>query len=466
VISPKALLSHALARLDGLFGRGLVVSMALIVAGCVALSAVLFLFIDAAAPTHLSIATGPPGSIFYRNAEKYRAILAREGVTLKIVPSNGSIDNLRMLRAPRSRVDVGFVLGGGFKPDEVGDLMSLGSVSYQPVMVFYRGQERALLSGFAGKRLGIGTAGSGTHALALTLLKANGIEPGGATTLTEADSDEAVQALARAEEDAIFLMGDSTPMAVMRKLLHDPDIHLFNFSQADGYARRIHYLNKLVLPRGAIDFGKDAPAQDTNLIGPTVELVARGSLHPALSDLLLEAAREVHGAPGLFRKRGEFPAAVEHEIRLSPDAVRYYTSGKTFLYRTFPFWLASLIARALAVIVPLMLLLIPALRAAPAVYRWRMEHRIHRWYRVLLELEREAFAASSEPGRREELLHLLDQLESKASKVVVPAAFGDLFYALRVHIGFVRERLQNGRYGPPPEVAAGPADEAVARAET
>jgi hypothetical protein len=462
VISPKALLSRALARLDGLFGRGLVISMAVIVAVCVAISAALFLFIDAAAPTHLTIATGPEGSVFHNNAEKYKEILAREGVSLKIVPSDGSLDNLRMLRAPKSGVDVGFVLGGGFEPEQVGDLMSLGSVSYQPLMVFYRGQKRTLLSDFAGRRLGIGSVGSGTHALALALLKANGIEPGGATALVEADADEGVQALAGDKLDAIFLMGDSTSTAQMRKLLHDPDIHLFDFTQADGYVRRIHYLNKLVLPRGALDFGKDVPAEDTNLIGPTVELIARGNLHPALSDLLLEAAREVHGRPSLFRKRGEFPVAVEHEIRLSPDAVRYYTSGKTFLYRTFPFWLASLIARALAVIVPLVLLLIPALRAAPAVYRWRMETRIHRWYRVLLELEREAFAASGEPRRREELLHLLDQLEGKASKIVVPAAFGDLFYALRGHIGFVRERLQRGHYGSP-----APAAQAVPeRAET
>jgi hypothetical protein len=101
------------------------------------------------------------------------------------------------------------------------------------------------------------------------------------------------------------------------------------------------------------------PAEDIYLIGPMVELIARNSLHPALSKLPLEAAREVHGAPGIFKKRGEFPAPQEHEFRISPDATRYYASGKIFLYRTFPFWIASLIALVLAVIVPVALLLIP-----------------------------------------------------------------------------------------------------------
>ena len=227
----------------------------------------------------------------------------------------------------------------------------------------------------------------------------------------------------------------------MHELLHTPNIHLFNFTQADGYSRRINYLNKLELPKGSLDFGKDIPAEDIYLIGPTVELIARSSLHPALSDLLLEAAREVHGSPGLFKKRGEFPAPQEHEFRISPDATRYYASGKSFLYRTFPFWIASLIARVLAVVVPVALLLIPALKVAPAIYRWRIESRIHRWYRALLELERDAFKPSVDPKRREELLRHLDHIENTVSKIIVPASFGDLFYGLRGHITFVRERL-------------------------
>jgi hypothetical protein len=171
-----------------------------------------------------------------------------------------------------------------------------------------------------------------------------------------------------------------------------------------------------------------------------VELVARDSLHPALSDLLLEAAREVHGGPGLFRKRGEFPAPLEHEFRLSPDASRYYASGKTFLYRTFPFWVASLIARTLAVLVPIVLLLIPGIRIAPALYRWRIESRIHRWYKVLLDLERAA-QKSSGPEHRAELLKKLDDIEANVNRIVVPASFGDLFYGLRGHVTFVRKSL-------------------------
>src|SRR6185369_17587110 len=117
----------------------------------------------------------------------------------------------------------------------------------------------------------------------------------------------------------------------------------FDFVQGDGYVRRFRYLTKLELPPGSLDLGKNTPAQTLTMVAPTVELLARPSLHPALSDLLLEAAQEVHGGSGLLKRKGEFPAALERDFPISAEATRYYKSGKTFLYRSLPFWLASLV---------------------------------------------------------------------------------------------------------------------------
>jgi hypothetical protein len=226
----------------------------------------------------------------------------------------------------------------------------------------------------------------------------------------------------------------------MRQLLRTPDIRLFDFAQADGYTRRIHYLNKLELPKGSIDFGENIPAHDVYLVGPTVELIARANLHPALTDLLLEAAREVHGRAALLQRRGEFPAPLEVDFHLSDEARRFYTSGKSFLYRSLPFWLASRVNRILVVFVPMIFVLIPGLRFIPAVYRWQIRLRIHRSYRALLVLERESFAPST-PEKRKEFLRQLDHIEKVVNKMKVPASFADQFYGLRGHIVFVRDRL-------------------------
>ncbi len=236
-------------------------------------------------------------------------------------------------------------------------------------------------------------------------------------------------------------MGESAPPEVMRSLLRTPGMRLYSFSQADAYVRRMVYLNKLDLPWGAIDFEKDIPSGDISLVGPTVELVARPGLLPALSDLLLEAAREVHGGAGLFSRQGEFPAPLEHEFRLSPEALRFYKSGKSFLYRSLPFWMASLANRILVVIVPMVVVLIPALRSIPALYRWRIRLIIYHWYRALLAIERDMIS-QREAEERVELQDRLNRIEQAVNRMKVPASFADQFYVLRGHIAFVRERLQ------------------------
>jgi hypothetical protein len=226
----------------------------------------------------------------------------------------------------------------------------------------------------------------------------------------------------------------------MRKLVRTRGIRLFNFTQGDAYARRFRYLTRLELPMGTLDLGKNSPAQNLHLVAPTVELVARDNLHPAISDLLIEAAREVHGTATLLQHAGQFPAPLEHEFPISDDAARYYESGKRFLYRNLPFWLASLADRAFVVLVPIIVLLLPGLRLVPTLYRWRVKARIYRWYGVLIGLERDALMNST-PERREEMLKRLDDIEKAVNNMKMPVAFADQFYVLREHIRFVRDRL-------------------------
>ena len=398
-------------------------------------------FVRPAPPDSITITTGADGSTFSIAADKYRNILARNGITLKILPSQGSLENLKRLNDPSSQVDVGFVQGGVSGDVRVDGLVSLGSVFYEPLAVFYRSARPVYrLSQFSGKRLAIGAEGSGTHALASTLLNANGIESDGRTALLDLSGEDAARALTEHKIDAAFLMGDSATPPVMRKLLLTPGIRLFNFTQAEAYERRFPYLTRLELPMGALDLGKNSPAQNLYLIAPTVELVARDNLHPAISDLLIEAAREVHGGATLLQRAGEFPAPLDHEFRISDDATRYYKSGKSFLYRILPFWLASLTDRAAVLLVPIIVLLLPGLRLVPSLYQWRVKARIYRWYGALIGLERDALRNSA-PERRKEMLKRLDDIENGVNNMKMPLTFADQFYVLREHIKFVRDRL-------------------------
>jgi hypothetical protein len=438
----QASLNRLLTPFTEIFGLSRVAALASFVLIMGVVGFAVFWFFYSAPPTSLTITAGPAGSTFSTNAIQYRDFLkSNYNVTLKILPSEGSQQNLDRLNDPKFHVDVGFVQGGVTNGPATSKLVSLGSISYQPLLVFYRNAEPLpLLSGLRGKRLAIGPEGSGTRALALTLLALNGMETNSTTQLLNLDAADAAKALLNGSADAVFLMGDSASTQIMRELLLAPGIQLMDFTQADGYTRRINYLNKLELPMGSIDFGKNLPAHDLYLVGPTVEILARPSLHPALSDLLLEAARKVNGKPGLLRRKDEFPAPLEHDFPISAEALRFYKSGRTFLYSSLPFWLASLVHGVLVAFVPMLVVLVPGLRAIPALYKWRIRMLIYRRYRALLSLEREIPEHMSDK-KRAELMTRLDAIAATVSQMKVPASFADQFYSLRSHIDFVRDRL-------------------------
>lgn len=437
---PKKGLARLLAPFTDIFGLSRVGAIAALFGTVLVVGGAIFWSFYSAPPHTLTISSGPAGSTFETNAWKYRDILASNHVTLKIVSSEGSAQNLKRLDDPSFHVDVGFVQGGVTNGLDKSKLVSLGSIAYEPLLIFYRSKTPlGMISEFKGKRLAIGPHGSGSRSMARTLFALNGVETNG-PNLLDLEAVDAAKALLDGSVDAVFLMGDSASSDVMRKLLHDPTIQLFSFSQADGYTRRISYLNKLELPMGAIDFGKNVPTNDTYLIGPTVEILARPDLHPALIDLLLEAAHTVHGGAKVFQHKAEFPAPLEHDYPISTEAIRYYKSGKTFMYSRMPFWLASLVNRVLVAIVPLVLVLLPGFKLIPAAFKWRIRMLLYRQYRALLAVERELFGTIT-PRKREELVARLNHIEHSLNKMKVPASFGDQFYGLRGHIDFVRSRL-------------------------
>ncbi len=429
-------------RLYATFGRSMVIALLAIIVTTALLVSSLMFFFGNAPPTSISMASGPKDSSYYRNALRYQELLAKHGVRVHVVETDGSIDNLHRLVQPNSKIDVGFVQSNLPLEMDVSKLMSLGSISNQPLFVFYRGKPKTFLADFSGRRLFIGPEGSGSRFLSESLLKIAGVA-NTQTPVTEAlkTPEEAADALLKGEIDALFMMSESTPSGLIKKLYSAPDIHLFSFEQADAYIRNTKYLNKINVPAGVFDLKLNVPSQDTVLLAPSVELIAHPTLHPAISDLLLDAAKTIHGRGGRLRHAGEFPALQEHAFQISPDATRYFESGKGYLYATFPFWLASWINRLLAVILPVLLLLIPALKLLPSMYRWRFEFRINRWYGQLQPLELGIFQQPLNAAKRDELLGSLNQIEHGINRIKVPTAFASRLYALREHIHFVRQYL-------------------------
>ncbi|GAB3246768.1 TAXI family TRAP transporter solute-binding subunit [Chitinimonas naiadis] len=437
----KVLPEQFRARIGAISWRDMAVTIGPFALLCILLVGSAVWYLNPAPPRVITLSSGPEGSVFDRNAERYRQILARNGIKLIIQPSEGSLENLNRLNDPHSKVDVAFVVDGVSPEGEREGLVSLGSVSRQPVFMFYRGEKTiSSLAELESKRVAIGRIGSGARVLATSLFQANGIEHGRNAQLRGLEADDAVDDLLAGEIDAVFLTGDSAKLDTIRKLMFVPDVHLLNLAQVDAYVRRFPYLNKIRLPMGAVDLAQNIPAADTDLLAANVELVARENLHPALSDLLIDAAREVHGRRGLLQEADEFPKAQATDFKLSEDADRYYKYGKGFFYRNLPFWMASLLDRIVIVLLPIVVLLIPGLRILPWLYRWRIHSRIYPWYGALMALER---GLLNNPRGKDSaaLLARLDEIEQAVNKLSVPLAFIDQIYVLREHIAFVRARL-------------------------
>jgi TRAP-type uncharacterized transport system substrate-binding protein len=399
-------------------------------------------FVRSAPPRVLTISAGLKGTTFETIAQRYRAVLARSGIQLRVLESEGSLDNLARLTDPKSRVNVALVQSGLSSDADTSDLVSLGTMFYEPLTIFYRSPKPlARLSELQGQRIAIGKEGSGARSLALALLKANEIEVGGATQLLPLEGDAARNALLAHQVDAIFLTGDSASGATIRQMLHTEGVRLFDFAQADAYLRRFAYLNKLTIPAGAFDLGENLPAQEISLLAPGVEMVAHSNLHPALIDLLIQAGIEVHGRASLLQSANQFPNLLMHTYPVSEEAARYYKSGEqSFMYRYLPFWMASLLNRALVVLLPIVVIVIPGLKYLPQVYGWRANRRIHRRYAELMALERETLNTLSQE-RRAQLLERLGEIERKVITRRTPGSLAEQAYLLREHIEFVRQNL-------------------------
>ena len=391
-------------------------------------------------PRTVVMATGPEGGAYQEIGLRYRDLLARSGITVQLVPTAGDLENLARLRDPRSGISISFLPGGLTSEKESPGLESLGAVFYEPLWFFYSGAYRGQgLAGLRGRKIAIGAEGSGTRALALDLLAWNGIDRTSAELLP-LTPHVAGEKLLSGEIDAAFML-TSWDSPEVRKLLASERIELASFPRADAYVALYPYLNKLIVPAGVGNLAKNRPPTDVVLFAPKASLVVRSDLHPAIQYLFLDAAAQVNSRAGIFQKANQFPAAEAIDLPLSSEARHFYRSGRPFLQRHLPFWLAVLTNHLLLLLIPVVGVIYPLLRFLPTLHEMEMRRRIFRVYGELKLIEHtmEARKAGDSMG---DLIGRLDRLEGTANRLRVPVSYADMLYTLRTHIALVRERFK------------------------
>ena len=391
------------------------------------------------APDNLIMTTGFESGSYAFFGERYRQILARENIHLKLLLSSGSVDNLNRLNDKSYRVDAGFVQDGTSSPAEANTLVSLGAIGYSPLWVFYRSQETFnYLSELKGKRIAIGPEGSGVRKFAIDLLKLNNIAAP-PTVLLDLPGAAANKALLEGTLDAVMIIG-AEDNALVKELLYSPKVKLLSFRQAEAYTRLIPALSHVVLPQGILDVSKTMPSQDVHLLAVTTSLIVRKDLHPALVYLLLDAAVEIHSNAGWVNKKGEFPSPKELSFPSSKYAERFYKSGRPLLLDYLPFGIAAFVDRTILIMVPVAIILIPLIRSIPWLYSWQHRRKFHHWYRELKNLELEVME-SPEPENILGYHEKIDRIEASINRIPVPLAFFEEVYRLQEHVDLVRGKL-------------------------
>jgi TRAP-type uncharacterized transport system substrate-binding protein len=389
-------------------------------------------------PGTVVMTTGPEGGAYSEFGKRYHEVLARSGIDLKLLPSAGAIENLRRLRDGRSGVSVGFVQGGTTSAKESPDLISLGTVFYEPLWLFYRGAPLdRRLTRLRGRRVSIGPRDSGTQELMLTLLARNGIGRSFARLLSLTPHVAAEDLVHGRIDAAAFVM--SWESGTVQKLLADGNIRLFSFPHADAYTALYPFLNKLVLPAGTVDLAKDRPPEDVVLLAPEASLVVRKELHPAIQYLLLDAASQIHADPGIFQRAGEHPGAEPIDLPLSVQAQNFFKTGRPFLQRYLPFWLAVFLGQLAFLLIPIVGVAYPLLRVVPFMYSWGVQRGIFRLYDELRRVEEELQRDNGEPSPA--LVAKINRLEARANQLRVPASILHRLYSLRRDIHLVLGRI-------------------------
>jgi uncharacterized protein len=393
-----------------------------------------------APPSTITIAMAYKGTAYERFALSYQKTLSRSHFTLNMHPTDGPLDNLRLIKDQSSGVDVAFVFGGLTNSKQSPELISLGRIAFAPVWIFYRGTETLeRLTQLKGKRV---AAPPATRVVIDQILAAHGVNPEN-TTMSQVAGLVAAKAFKDGEVD-VFVLISELSAGLVQEFLRDPTVRLMNVSQAEALTRVYPFLARLVLPQGVIDFEKNIPANDVSLIAVTHAVVVRENLHPELISLLAQAMSEEHGGAGVFQRAGDFPTVTDPEFPVAQNAIDFYKNGPSLLDRYLPFWITNYAKRIIALMATVIVIVLPLFSYAPKLYRWIVEYRLGSMYRRLRVIEASLQKCTS-PSEVSALEAELESVDREIHLLGVPMQHSHLFFSIKSHLDDVRAHLGSSR---------------------
>lgn len=371
-------------------------------------------------PSTVTMAQGQPNSTLEVLSKQYQDYFAKHGVTLKLVESRGAIENLDLLK--QGKVDIALSQGGA-PMDAASGLVTLGSVGYQPLWLFYTGPEfkgNDFFKFLENKTVYVGVPGSGTRVMTDALLtQAGQIANPSFKLRDDMSARDSVQALKEKKIDAMFLLA-GYESGNAQALLQDKDMQIMNFPIAHAIAKHLGFAEVVTLPRGALRFSPPRPTEDLQMVATTTTLLAHEDLHPAIQHLLLRATREAQQKKAdFFSRPGGFPAFIDLATPRSSVAVNYYTKGPPLLEGRLPHWLASFFDTAWFTLVTLFAILYPLSKMIPGYRKMLFEIVASSVYQTISYLDIDLYKAANAAEIRV-CLEKIEKLNLRVREMWVP----------------------------------------------
>lgn len=391
---------------------------------------------DLAPPKSLTFAAGPEGGGYHRLAVRYRTILARDGIDVTVLTTAGSVENARLL--DEGRADVGLLQGG---VETEGELDTLGAVFLEPVFVFVRKDAElgGNLAEWPALTVAAGIEGSGTRAAVLRILDTALISSERITLLPVGGRDAADAILDGRAQVAIFVAPVSAPY--LTRLTSSPDVDILRLEHLTALSRRLPDSHVTDLPSASFSFRPPNPRWDVPMLTLVANLVAEADLHPALVDRLVMAAIRIHGRRDILSDDGAFPTMAMTSLPQDPYARDLIAEGPSVLARFLPYWVVAQINRFVILLLPILFIVLPLLRALPGVYVWRQRRRVFRHYAAIRAID-QAAANAMEPAELDELSARLDRIEAHIARLKLPLPYREYAYTTRLHIDMIRRRIE------------------------
>jgi hypothetical protein len=391
-------------------------------------------------PRTVTIATGQPHSTYDDLGAWYKDYFAGHGVELKLVPSNGAVDNVRMLAA--GEVDAAFSQGGVPVPANR-RIVSLGSVQFEPMWLFHRGPEydvneaRELLRT---KKLSIGAVGSGTRYMVLDVIRQYKLDPATQANFVEMNARTSINAMLSGEIDGMFLLAGMESKELL-SLLENQEITIRDFKTARAIAGKIPYAYALQFPMGAISLSPVRPQQDLDLIATTAAVLVPADMHPAIQYLFLMAGTSFYRDTHVYFDRpGGFPAFLDDYVPKSDVAAKYLQVGSASFEHTFPFWIASLIDRAWLMLAAFFAIVIPLAKLIPRYRKFHFDFDVDDRYGDLRRIEKQLDAATC-AADVDEAQQQFAALERDIAGMWVPSGAKEKYYFMIAAVEVLRARI-------------------------